>query len=168
VTQWFPLFLLLHVLAAIVAFGPIFAFPLIGRMGGAEPQHANFSTRVSAAISSRITIPAALTMPVSGALMIWSTGMDPAQLWLAAGIALYVFAVVYAILVQGRNVQQLIRLSSPPVAPAGQSLAPGPGMAAGGPPPELAATIRRVQTGGMLLIVVIVVIVSLMVARPTL
>ena len=29
----FTLFLLLHVLAAIVAFGPVFVFPLIGAMG---------------------------------------------------------------------------------------------------------------------------------------
>ncbi len=182
-TQWFPLFLLLHVLAAIVAFGPIFTFPLMGRMGGAEPQHANFSTRVSATISRRITIPAALTMPVSGVLMIWATGINPAQLWLITGIALYVFAVLYAILVQGRAVERLIALTSGPPPSAGPgAIAAGPGAVAGGPgalaggpgaparsgpPPEVAATIGRIQQGGILLIVVIVVIVTLMVVRPT-
>jgi uncharacterized membrane protein len=160
-TQWFPVFLLLHVLAAIVAFGPIFAFPLIGRMGAAEPQHANFSTRVSAAVSRRITIPAALTMPASGVLMIWSTGISWMQPWLIIGIALYAFAVAYAVLVQAPAVERLVALTSgpPPVA--------GPGAAAGGPPPEIAATIGRIQRGGMLLMVVIVIIVSLMVMRPT-
>ena len=133
-TQWFPLFLLLHVLAAIIAFGPIFTFPLIGRMGGAEPQHANFSTRVSAAVSRRITIPAALTMPVSGVLMIWATGINPAQLWLITGIALYVFAVAYAILVQGRAVERLIALTSGPPPSAGLGAVAGvPGAPAGGP-----------------------------------
>jgi uncharacterized membrane protein len=161
VTQWFPFFLLLHVLAAIAAFGPVFAFPLIGRMGGAEPQHANFSTRLSAAISQRITIPAALTMPVSGVLMIWATGIDWAQLWLVAGVTLYVFAVAYAVLVQGRDVARLIRLTGGAPGPSGQ------GVAAGGPPPEVVGVIKRVQRGGMLLAVLIVVIVSLMVARPT-
>ena len=43
----FPYLLFLHVLGAIVAFGPTFAFPFIGALGGAEPQHANFATRVS-------------------------------------------------------------------------------------------------------------------------
>jgi uncharacterized membrane protein len=176
VTQWFPLFLLLHVLAAIVAFGPVFAFPLIGRMGGSEPQHANFSTRVSAAVSRRITIPAALTMPVSGVLMIWSTGIDWAQLWLITGVALYTFAVSYAVLVQGRAVARLIQLTSgpPPSAgpgPAGSgALAGGPGaggLGPGGPPPEIAATVQRIQRGGMLLMAVIAIIVSLMVFRPT-
>jgi hypothetical protein len=172
-TQWFPLFLLLHVSAAIVAFGPIFTFPLIGRMGGAEPQHANFSTRLSAAISGRITIPAALTMPISGALMIWSTGINPAQLWLITGIALYVFAVGYAILVQKPIVARLIALTSgPPPAAAGAASgpppAPGSGAPAGGPPPEVVAAVRRVQQGGMLLMAVVAVIVTLMIFRPTL
>ena len=44
----FPWLLFLHVLGAIVAFGPTFAFSFIGAMGGAEPQHANFATRVIA------------------------------------------------------------------------------------------------------------------------
>jgi uncharacterized membrane protein len=171
VTQWFPLFLLLHVLAAIVAFGPIFTFPLMGRMGGAEPQHANFSTRVSATISRRITIPAALTMPVSGVLMIWATGINPAQLWLITGIALYAFAVAYAILVQGRAVERVIALTSgPPPSAGGPGVAGGPGAPgapAGGPPPEIAAAIGRVQRGGIILMAVILVIVTLMVVRPT-
>ena len=49
----FPCVLFLHVLGAIIAFGPTFAFPIIGAMGGAEPQHANFATRVTARISER-------------------------------------------------------------------------------------------------------------------
>jgi len=160
-TQWFPLFLLLHVLAAIVAFGPIFAFRLIGRMGGAEPQHANFSTRISATISRRITIPAALTMPVSGVLMIWSTGINWAQPWLITGVALYAFAVSYAVLVQAPTVERLINLTSGPPPTA------GPGAAGGGPPPEIAASVKRIQRGGILLMAVIVIIVMLMVFRPT-
>jgi uncharacterized membrane protein len=166
VTQWFPLFLLLHVLAAIVAFGPVFAFPLIGRMGGSEPQHANFSTRVSAAVSRRITIPAALTMPVSGVLMIWATGVNWAQPWLITGVALYAFAVSYAVAVQGRAVTRLIDLTSGPPPSAGPGPA-GSGAPAGGPPPEIAATVGQVQRGGILLMAVIVTIVMLMVFRPT-
>lgn len=165
-TQWFPLFLLLHVLAAIVAFGPVFAFPLIGRMGGSEPQHANFSTRVSAAVSRRITIPAALTMPVSGVLMIWATGVNWAQPWLITGVALYAFAVSYAVAVQGRAVTRLIDLTSGPPPSAGPGPA-GSGAPAGGPPPEIAATVGQVQRGGILLMAVIVIIVMLMVFRPT-
>jgi len=50
----FPWLLFLHVLGAIVAFGPTFSFAIIGAAGGAEPQHANFATRVSHLVSSRL------------------------------------------------------------------------------------------------------------------
>lgn len=60
------LFLFLHVLGAILGFGPTFAFSLIGSMGGRERQHANFSTRVSHAVSDKIVGPALLTMPLTG------------------------------------------------------------------------------------------------------
>lgn len=178
VTQWFPWFLLLHVMAAIVAFGPTFTFPLIARMGATEREHANFSVRVSAAISKRITIPAALTMPVSGALMIWATGIAWTQLWLDAGILLYVIAVAYAVLVQTPTVERLIALTGGTGTTGASAGHPGPAVAGAGapggvasppagPPPDVAATIRRVQQGGMLLTALIVAIVCLMVARPT-
>ncbi len=160
-SQWFPLFLFAHILTAIVAFGPVFAFPLIGRMGASEPQHANFSTRVSEAISRRITIPAALTMPISGALMIWSVGIDVVQLWLLLGIGLYVVAIAFAVLVQVPAVERVVQMTS--MAPASA----GPGAAVAGPPPELMEAVGRVQRGGMFLTAMIVVIVALMVLRPT-
>ena len=37
-----PWVLFLHVIGAIIAFGPVFSFPLIGAAGGREPMHANF------------------------------------------------------------------------------------------------------------------------------
>ena len=37
--------LFLHIGGAIVAFGPTFAFPILGPMAGKEPQHANFALR---------------------------------------------------------------------------------------------------------------------------
>ena len=39
------LFLFLHVGAAIIAFGPTFAFPVIGGMAAKEPMHGNFAIR---------------------------------------------------------------------------------------------------------------------------
>lgn len=161
-SQLFPVFLFAHILAAIVAFGPTFVFPLIGRMGAADPQHANFATRLSHAIETKITIPAALTMPVSGVLMIWAAGIDPTQLWLAIGIGLYVVAIVYAIAVQTPAVERVVHLTSAiPVSP-------GPGAAPAGPPPAVRAAILKVQRGGMLLTVLVVAIVALMILRPTL
>ena len=159
---WFQLFLFLHILTAIVAFGPTFAFPLIGRMGAAEPQHGNFSTRVSEAIERRITIPAALTMPVTGVAMIITAGIDWQQLWLIVAVAIYALAVTFAVTVQTRWIERVIHLTSAAPMPA------GPGAQLAGPPPELGAAVKRVQQGGMFLTAAIVVIVALMVIRPTL
>jgi len=50
----FPYLLFLHILGAIAGFGPSFAFPIVGAMGGKEREHGNFATRVSEAISGRL------------------------------------------------------------------------------------------------------------------
>ena len=72
----FPWLLFLHVLGAIVAFGPTFTFPIIGAMGGKEPQHANFATRVSSAISGQRVIPLAIFQGITGVGLIIVSGID--------------------------------------------------------------------------------------------
>jgi uncharacterized membrane protein len=154
----FPWLLLLHVLGAIVAFGPTFSYPLIGAMGGREPQHANFATRVTETVSDRVVIPVALTMPITGAAMILVGNLDltsPAFRWLGVAIVIYVLVFGYAVLVQRPAVMHVVHLSSTP---------PPPG--AGGPPPELQVAVKRVQRNGMLLAIGIVAIVFLMVVKP--
>src|SRR4051812_21878287 len=111
----FTLFLFLHIGAAIIAFGPVFAFPLIGAMGAREPQHANFGVRVSSTLTEKMTIPFALTMPVSGLLMIYFAHInlaDRSSLWLVLGIILYVITLSIALLVQRPTVMKMIELSS--------------------------------------------------------
>ncbi len=155
-----PWFLLLHVLGAIVAFGPTFSYPLIGGMGAREPQFANFATRVTHVLSDRVVIPVALTMPITGAAMILVGGFDltsPAYRWLGLGIVLYILVFTYAVAIQRRAVERVIELTSAP---------PPPG--ASGPPPVLMDAVKRVQRGGMLLGIGIVLIVFLMVVKPAL
>ena len=164
-----PWFLVLHVLGAIIAFGPSFSFPIIGAMGAAERPHANFATRISHAISTKRQIPVALTMPVTGIGLIWSAGIDPfsqGSRWLALGIVLYLILFTYAITVQLPTTQRIIEMTSapPPEGAAGAA----PGAAPAGPPPALMALISKVQRGGMFLTVMIVVIVFLMVVKPDL
>ena len=154
----FPWLLLLHVLGAIVAFGPTFAFPIIGAMGGKEPQHANFATRVSSTIGNRLVEPLAIFQGITGVLLILSTGrnlLDRGSWWLDIGIVLYLVALAFSILVQNRTVGRIIAMTSAP---------PPPG--ASGPPPELALLVRRVQLGGMFTAILLVAIVALMVLKP--
>jgi uncharacterized membrane protein len=155
----FPYLLFLHVLGAIVAFGPTFAFPFIGAMGGAEPQHANFSTRLSSTLASRLVYPIGITLPITGAAMILVRGFnlsDRAFWWLGLAIVLYVIAYGYAFFIQRGLVGQVIAMTSAP---------PPPG--ASGPPPELRTLISRIQRGGMATTGLLLAIIFLMVVKPT-
>jgi uncharacterized membrane protein len=158
--------LFLHVLGAIAAFGPSFVFPILGAGGAREPQHGGFALKMSEAVERRLVIPIGLTMPVTGALMIWYLGFDLfVAHWLALAIVVYAVAMGYAIFVQLPVVERLVALTShaPAAAPAG---APASGAPAGGPPPEFLALVRRSQQGGMLLTALLLVIIFLMVVKP--
>jgi uncharacterized membrane protein len=160
-----PWFLVLHVLGAIIAFGPTFTFPIIGAMGAVDRPHSNFATRVSHAISLKRQVPAALTMPVTGIGLIWSAGIDVfsrSARWLELGIVLYVVLFTYAVAVQIPTTQRVIDMT------AGPPPEPQPGSAPTGPPPALMAMIQKVQRGGMFLTLLVVVIVFLMVVKPNL
>jgi hypothetical protein len=155
----FPYLLFLHVLGAIVAFGPTFAFPFIGAMGGGEPQHANFATRVSNTLAHRLVYPIGITLPITGAAMILVRGInlaDRAYWWLGLAIVLYVIAYVYSFFFQRKLVARVIEITSAPPAPG-----------ASGPPPELRALVGRIQRGGMATSILLVSIIFLMVVKPT-
>lgn len=154
----FPWLLFLHVLGAIVAFGPTFAFSFIGAAGGAEPQHANFATRVSHTLSSRLVIPIGITLPITGLGIIAVRQINPFDRpfwWLALAIVLYLIAYGYGFFVQRKLVERVIEITSTP---------PPPG--ASGPPPELPPLVKRIQGGGMGMGFLIVAIVFLMVVKP--
>ncbi len=155
-----PYLLFLHVLGAIVAFGPTFTFPFIGAMGGGEPQHANFATRVSNTLAHRLVYPIGITLPITGAAMMFVRGFNPSDRafwWLGLAIVIYVIAFGYAYFFQRRLVGQVIAMTSAPPPPPGAS----------GPPPELRALVSRIQRGGMATTVLLVTIIFLMVVKPT-
>ena len=154
----FPWLLFLHVLGAIVAFGPTFAFSIIGAAGGAEPQHANFATRVSHTLTSRLVLPIGITLPITGLGMMAVRSINPLERqwwWLALAIVIYLFTYGYGFFVQRKLVERVIEITSAP---------PPPG--ASGPPPELPALVGRIQRGGMAMGLAIVTIVFLMVVKP--
>ena len=155
---WIAIFLFLHVMGAIVAFGPTFAFPIIGKLAGSEPQHANFAARITDAITDQRVEPLAIFQGITGLVLIFLTGFNPfTSLWLGLGIVLYLIAIGYALFIQRPIGKRIVELSSTP---------PPPG--ASGPPPELIAAVNKAQRGGMFLGVMIVAIVILMVTKPTL
>ena len=154
-----PYLLFLHVIGAILAFGPTFAFSIMGAMAGREPQHANFSARQTAAIGNNLVYPLAIIQGVTGVLLILAANINVgAAPWLAIGIVLYAIALTFALTIQRNALHHVIELTSTP---------PPPGTPPGPPPPEVMATVKKIQRGGMFLGLMIVVIVFLMVVKPT-
>lgn len=151
-----PWLLYAHILGAIAAFGPGFAFPFLGAAAGREPQHGGFLVRASYTIATRLIIPLAILQGITGVLLILSLKIDLlATGWLLVGIALYAIALYVAIGLNLPNIRRLVEMTSAP-PPAG----------AGGPPPELMQRIANGRRYGLVLTGLVVVIVFLMVVKP--
>ncbi len=169
----FTLFLFLHVGAAIIAFGPTFAFPLIGRMASKDPAHANFAARVNEVLEDKLVIPFAISMPITGVFLIYFGHVNLADRtgwWLGIAIVLYAIAITIAIAIQRPLVQTLVRLTAggPPPG-AGGPPAAGGAPAGGrpmGPPPAVLETVKAIQRNGKILGILIVLLVLLMVVKP--
>jgi hypothetical protein len=188
-----PTLLPIHVVTAIVAFGPNFAMPIIARMAAQEPQHGLFALRLTERLERRLVIPLALTMPISGGALALAEGINPLVThWLGAAILLYIVAMTYAIGVQVRVVERMIEIAGH-MAASGPVLAAGPGAALAtaqtlgygatvptvvpqaaqvrtskyaNPGQEMAALGVRARNGGFLLMAMVIVIVSLMAGKP--
>ena len=61
-TAMYQLWLFLHVLGAIAAFGYGFYAPIFGRASAAEPQHGNWYLRAAKRVSNGVIVPVALTI----------------------------------------------------------------------------------------------------------
>jgi hypothetical protein len=155
-----------HVLGAIIAFGPTFSGPIIGRMGAQERTHANFAMRVSRQLARVQIIPLALLQGVTGLALIIVGNIDVmAATWLLVAIVLYLVAIGFAIFIQVPRAKRIIAMTTPP-PDAPVSAGPPTGPPAGGPPPGLMAEITKAKRGGYLLIVLVTAIVFLMVVKP--
>lgn len=161
--EWlFPIVLFVHVAGAILAFGPTYAFLLLGPMAGGEPQHLNFALRVQKKISSRLIAPLALLQGVSGLTLVALIGFDVlTRGWLLLSIALYVVVLAIGFLVLIPALGVLVPATSAPPAPPAEG-----GAAPAGPPPHVAAARDRARLGGNINAVLVLVIVFLMVTKP--
>jgi uncharacterized membrane protein len=117
----FMIMLFLHVLGAIVAFGPGFAAMVVGPMVAKEPQYANFYARSQVLAGRRLVTPVSISLAITGVAMILLRGwpaLTGDKHWLEAGILLYVVAVVVAMAIQAPAGRKLVELTSQPPAPA--------------------------------------------------
>ena len=158
--SWYTFFLITHILAVLVAFGPTFAFPLIGGMIGKNPQYSAILTEVIDTIERRMTIPLAVAVPFLGLGLIYTGHFDLWKSeWLIISILLFMLAFFFAVFVQTKNSAALVRsLRDMPPGP--------PPEGATGPPPHIAALVNKTRIGGMFLTTLVVIILILMVWRP--
>jgi hypothetical protein len=156
--NWFLFWLLLHIAAAIIAFGPTFVFPLIGSLLEKNPQNAHFAVELMHQMETRLIIPVALTMLVSGAGLLISANINVlATTYLLVAIILYLIALAIAFLNQLPTTAKLL------VATAA---GPPPGAPPGPPPPHITALINRAKAGGQIQTVLLLIIIFLMVIKP--
>jgi hypothetical protein len=154
----FPWLLLIHVLSAIAGFGPTFAISVIGSMGGQEPQHANFATRIADRITTRFVYPAAIVQLITGFAMILIVPFDLTSRnfwWLDIAIVVFAINLSFSYLVQHPKVKRLIEMTSAPPPPGAE-----------GPPPALVELVGSVQRGGIFMTALLLVIIFLMVVKP--
>ena len=146
--------LLIHVAGAIIGFGPVFTFALLGPMAGkAGPQGGLALLEAIDAIENKLVIPVAIfVQPTSGLALIFTSGYNVgffSHYWLWIGILLYATAFYLAVFGQRTRVARLITLAK-----------------AGPPTPEFIATAKKVAQTGPIITVLLVAIIVLMVTKP--
>lgn len=153
----FQLWLFLHILGAIAAFGFGFYAPVFGMAAAREPQHGNWYMRASKRVSNAVIIPVAISMFVTGTLLVVESGgmRRFEELWLAVSLLLYVIALLVIFLLQRPALNKVIALTAEPPGPEGPSAA-------------IAQNVRKLQLYGVILLVLTIAIVALMVWKPVL
>ncbi len=183
IQRMYEIWLFLHVLGAIAAFGFGFYAPIFGMAAAREPQHSNWYLRATKRVSNGVLVPVAISMFITGTLLVASTGgmRQFEQLWLMLSLLLYVIALLIVFLAQRPALSKVIALTSespasaaatpaaaamPAAAIALAAAAPGAPSAQGDPRAEVPVLIRRLQSYGYVLLALVIAIVALMVWKP--
>lgn len=103
----FFVLLALHLMAAVVAYGSTVAVPFLRTAGPVSSSRLVTAERL---VTERLALPAAMSMPFSGAAMVLVAGINPTtQFWLWASIVLYVGTLIYLVIRQWPGVVRLVR-----------------------------------------------------------
>jgi hypothetical protein len=136
----FFVFLTLHLIAVVLAYGSTVVVPFL-RSSSTLPSAP--LARIERFVAEKLALPAALSMPFSGAAMIIVAGINPTtQFWLWGSIVLYLATLVYMVFRQWPGVVKLVR---------------GTGSA---------GELQRLRQSGVGILVVILVIGWMMMTKP--
>ena len=149
----FQLWMFLHILGAIAAFGYGFYAPIFGAASAREPQHGHWFTKAAKRVTNIIILPFAILMFFTGAALVQVGATEWSDRWLSVAMLLYFISLGIVFLVQRPAVNKIIALTEQP---------PGPD----GPPAELRSAVRRTQLAGVALLVLMLAVLALMVWKP--
>jgi len=155
ISDLFFLWMFLHILGAIAAFGFGFYAPIFGMASAKEPQHGNWYMRASKRLSNIIILPFAILMFITGALLVQAGSTEWSAPWLSISMVLYFIALGIVFLLQRPTLNKVIAATASP---------PGPD----GPDPAVPGLVKRMQLYGVILLVLTLVILALMVWKPIL
>jgi hypothetical protein len=151
--NWVLFWLTLHIIAAVIAFGPTFVFPVIGVMVGRYPQHGHFAAMLNHRIERFLVIPFAGSMLVSGVGLLIAADISLFKTtYLLIAVILYLIAIGTAIVVLVPETHRMIQLTETP--PTGEAAL------------ELQRLVNRARGIGGALTVIFLVIITLMIVQP--
>ena len=103
----FFVFLGLHLAAVLVAYGANLLLPFQSRLAAGSEGRL---FRLERLVAERLSLPAALTVPFTGAGMVVVAGINPTtRFWLWGSIVLYLGTLVYLVARQRPGVLRLLR-----------------------------------------------------------
>jgi uncharacterized membrane protein len=155
---WFHLFLYLHILGVIAAFGPDFAFPVMAAYVKKHPETGPAFANFADEVFRKLTFPIAILVPLLGAGLIFTGHVPIGQAWLIISIVLYTLTFFFAVLVQLPNSAKMVKLVA--------AMPPGPPPPGATPPHQIEVLSKQLERGGGFLGLMVVVILLLMVWKP--
>jgi uncharacterized membrane protein len=155
----FRIFLFIHVLSAIVAFGPNFSIPIMAAwIQKNDPGGTEFLLKMGNVLGRRQIGPASALLLLSGIGLILTTNRPITQPWLAGGIVLYLIAMGLGIFVQTPSSNRMIRIAKGDLE--GLNIPPDGAFQA------LMQEVKRSRVVGTILMVLFLIILALMIWKP--
>jgi hypothetical protein len=157
-----PWLLTIHILTVVAAFGPSLSLAFISAAALREPAHSLFAFRLIERLQTRLILPLALSLSISGGLLIWAEQLDlMANHWLLLAIGLYAVLILVALLVLVPTSHKIVKLGETLAnTPATEKTANSPALQ------ELRSLGLRARKLGIFLIAMVVLIEALMAGKP--
>jgi len=151
---WVAILLLIHVAGAIVGFGSVYTFPILGPMAAKPGPVGVAILEAMAALERRLLRPFLFIQPISGLFLIFALHLNEnffSHTWLWVAIVIYAITFTVGLTVQVPAISKLPKLAAELKGP---------------PTPEFLALVKRSQRVGPILTVLLSIIIILMVTKP--